>query len=142
MSADPLKTVETVRSEPSAPDKDTVGVIETPERRRARRWELDVPLTVYGRTPVGSPFYQEANAVNASASGGLIAMRAPVREGEELLLINNCTSKEQLCRVVRVRSRDTETNEVGVAFPSSNPEFWYVPDSPYNPPEDPSDEGF
>jgi hypothetical protein len=142
MSGDPHKTVEARRLETSAPNKDNLGAMAMPERRRARRWELDVPLTVYGRTPVGSPFYQEADAVNASATGGLIVLRAPVREGEELLLINNCTSKEQLCRVVRVRSRDTETNEVGVVFPSSNPEFWYVPDSPNNPPEDPSDEGF
>jgi hypothetical protein len=47
-----------------------------------------------------------------------------------------------VCRVVRVRGRDGEANEVGVAFPSSNPEFWQIPDVPSNPYQEPSDEGF
>jgi len=69
-------------------------------------------------------------------------LRAPVFEGEDLLLINNWTSKEQICRIVRVRRRDAETNEIGVAFPSSNPDFWFVPDTPCDLPEVPADEGF
>ena len=101
-----------------------------------------MPLTVYGRGPNGNPFYQEANTLNASATGGLMVLRMPVHEGQDLLLINNWTSKEQLCRVVRVRARDAESYQVGVSFPSPNPEFWRVPAFPYNLQEEPSDEGF
>jgi hypothetical protein len=137
-----LKKAKATRSTSGAGDRESLGVMEAPEKRRSRRWELDVPLTVYGRGPTGSPFYKEADAVNGSADGGLIVLRGPVCEGEDLLLINNWTSKEQVCRVVRVQSRDAETNEVGVAFSSSNPEFWEVPDVPCNPYDEPSDEGF
>jgi hypothetical protein len=137
-----LKTAKKTRSTSGAADGESLGVMEAPEQRRGRRWELDVPLTVYGRGPSGSPFYREADAVNGSAEGGLIILCAPVCEGQDLLLINNWTSKEQVCRIVRVRGRNAEINEVGVAFPSPNPEFWEVPDVPCNPYEEPSDEGF
>jgi hypothetical protein len=136
-----LRTAEAMRSVRGAPTGN-LGVMEMPEQRRSRRWELDVPLTVYGRGAGGSPFYQEAQAVNASAEGALILMHAPVCEGQKLLLINNYSSKEQLCRVVRVCTRDTETNEVGVKFPSPNLEFWKIPDASFNLSEEPADEGF
>jgi hypothetical protein len=103
---------------------------------------LDVPLTVYGRGPTGAPFYQEAEAVNVSATGGLIVLRTPVHEGQDLLLINNWTSIEQICSIVRVRSRGAETFQVGVTFPSPNLDFWFVPDSPCDLQEVPADEGF
>ena len=139
---DALRNAEEARLRNSAADRDSLGTMEMPDQRQSRRWELDVPLTVYGRAPSGTPFYQEADAVNGSANGGLIVLRMPVNEGQDLLLINNWTSKEQRCRVVYVRNRDAETNEVGVAFPSSNPEFWEVPDAPCNLDDEPSDEGF
>jgi len=136
-----LRTAEAIRSVHDA-SKGTIGVMEAQEQRRFRRWELDVPLTVYGRGSNGSPFYQEAQAINVSAQGALILIHAPVSEGQELLLINNYSSKEQRCRIVRVCSRDAERNEVGVKFPSPNLEFWNVPDASGNLPEEPVDEGF
>ena len=136
-----LRTAEATSSVRSAPTGNR-GVMEMTDQRRFRRWELDVPLTVYGRGSSGSPFYQEAQAVNVSAEGALIQIRAPVCEGQELLLINNYSSKEQRCCIVRVRNNGTEMNEVGVKFPSPNPEFWNIPDVPSNPYQEPSDEGF
>jgi hypothetical protein len=135
-----LRVVEAERSANGARDSDNLGAMDILEQRRSRRWELDVPLTVYGHGPDGSTFYQEADAENASADGGLIVMRISVCEGQELLLINNFSSQEQLCRVVRVISRDAETTEVGVAFPSPNPKFWEFSKSSL--PEEPLDEGF
>jgi PilZ domain len=136
-----LRTAEATRSAHGAPAGNR-GVMEMTDQRRFRRWELDVPLTVYGRGSSGSPFYQEAQAVNVSAEGALIQIRAPVCEGQELLLINNYSSKEQRCCIVRVRSNGTEMNEVGVKFPSPNPEFWNIPDPSCDLPEKPEDEGF
>jgi hypothetical protein len=136
------KTVEPKRSASEAAANSSPGVLGTIDERRSRRWELDVPLTVYGRGPKGSPFYQEAEAVNVSATGGLIVMHTPVHEGQDLLLINNWTSIEQICRVVRVRSRGAETYQVGVTFPSPNPDFWFVPEAPCDLQEMPADEGF
>jgi len=139
---DALRNAEQARSTSGADDRDSPGIAEMPERRQSSRRDQDVPLTVYGRTSNESPFYEEASAVNGNADGGLIVLHAPVREGQDLLLINNWTSKEQVCRVVDVRSRDSDTNEVGVAFASPNPDFWHVPDVPCVPQEVPEDEGF
>jgi hypothetical protein len=80
--------------------------------------------------------------VSGSANGGLIVLRAPVQEGQDLLLINNYSSKVQICRVVDVSSRDAETSEVGVAFPSQHLEFWQIPTVPHASDEIPLDEGF
>ena len=135
-----LKGMEAERAARGAPDKDSLGVMELPELRRFPRRELSAPLTVYGRGPAGAPFYQEVDVVNVSADGGLIVMRTSVCEGQELLLINNHSSQEQLCHVVRIRSRDAETSEVGVTFPSPNPKFWEVSGPPVT--EEISDEGF
>lgn len=119
-----LKTAQAARAKSSATDVDSLGVVVMPERRQSPRLDLHAPLTVYGHESNESPFYQEAEAVNGSASGGLIVLRAPVRKGQDLLLINDWTSIEQICRVVHVRSRDAEINEVHVAFPSPHLEFW------------------
>ena len=135
-----LKGMEAERAAHGAPDKDSLGVMELPELRRYPRRELSAPLTVYGRGPAGAPFYQEVDVVNVSADGGLIVMRTSVCEGQELLLINNHSLQEQLCHVVRIRSRDAETSEVGVTFPSPNPKLWEVSGPPVT--EEISDEGF
>lgn len=137
-----LRTLEAERSVIAAPDRALLGIMDPQEQRRFRRWELDVPLTVYGRGSGGSPFYQEAQAVNVSAEGALLLIHEPVSEGQELLLINNYSSKEQRCVVVRVCSRDTETNEVGVKFPGPNLEFWNVPDTSRDRSEGSAEEGF
>jgi hypothetical protein len=137
---DAVKAVEAERSVRGAPARDSLGVMEMPEQRLFSRSESSVPLTVYGRAADGSPFYREADGVNMSPDGGLIVIRASVCEGEELLLINNRSSQEQLCRVVHVSSRDTDTSEVGVAFPSPNLTFWELSEPPS--PEEHSNEGF
>ena len=135
-----LQTAETTRSKNSAAS--ALGVMDMPEQRQNSRVALAVPLTVYGRTLNGSPFYQEADAVSGNADGGLIVLRVTVVEGQDLLIINNQTSIEQICRVVHVRSRDAETNEVGIAFSSPNEEFWLVPEIPIKWQEKPWDEDF
>jgi len=139
---DALRTAEAKRCLKEALDGDLVGLMQKAEQRRSPRWELDVPLTVYGRGPSGSPFYVEAHAVNASAEGALILIRAPICEEQELLLINNYSSKVQLCRVVRVRSRDGEVNETGLSFKTPNLEFWDVPEDSSTLREETADEGF
>jgi hypothetical protein len=135
-----LKSAQDIRLKTGASDRDRLGGLDMPDRRRSKRWGLDVPLTVYGRASSGSPFYQKAEAVSGNANGGLIVLGAPVQEGQDLLLINNYSPQEQLCRVVHVRSRDAETSEVGVVFPSPHLEFWKIPTAPRASDETPSDE--
>ena len=121
---DGLKSAQVPQSPNRLPDADGRGVTEMPERRENPRRQLDVGLTIYGGAVGESPFYEKAEALSGNSNGGLILVSVAVSEGQNLLLINNQTSEEQICRVVRVSSRDAQSNEVAVLFPSPNPRFW------------------
>ncbi len=105
-------------------------MMDLPNRRSGPRWELGIHITVYGRTLDARVFYEEVKAFSVNSVGGLVLLSFPVRDGEDLLLFNNRTSREQICRVVRTRIRDERTCEVAVAFPSPNPDFWQIPEMP------------
>lgn len=106
---------------------DILGEMELPVRRVAPRMELDIELTVYGRSACEEAFYEAAKAVSGNANGGMFLISIPVMEGQDLLLINNDTAQEQICSVVRVHIRDIQTSEVSVSFPAPNPDFWKSP---------------
>jgi hypothetical protein len=103
---------------------DSLGEMELPERRVAPRAELDIDLIVYGRSEGEGAFYEQAKAVRGNGNGGVFLLAIPVVEGQDLLLINNITSQEQICNVVGVLIRDIKTSEVSVSFPMPNPDFW------------------
>lgn len=104
--------------------------MEMPDRRRGPRWELGIHITVYGRASDERVFYEEVKAFSVNSDGGLLLLSFPVQDGENLMLFNNRTSQEQICRVVRSSVRDERTCEVAVAFPSPNPGFWQIPETP------------
>jgi hypothetical protein len=122
-----LKNAQEQREKNGFPGRDGLGVMEMPERRGDARRELDVELTVYGRAAGESPFYEHAQALRGNSYGGLFLLAVPVLVDQDLFLINNRTSKEQICRVVNIRARDPQMAEVSVLFPSPNPEFWEIP---------------
>lgn len=119
-----LKSAEESRSKSGVTGSDGLAMMEMPERRADPRQALDDALTVYGHAVDEAPFYEQARAVKGNSQGGMFLLAVPVSEGQELLLINNRTSQEQLCRVVNFMVRDAQTGEVSVAFPVANPEFW------------------
>ncbi len=104
--------------------------MELADRRCGRRWELGIHITVYGHASDNCPFYEEVKAFSVNSNGALLLVRVPVCDGQELLLINNRTSQEQICRVVHSRVRDEQTSELAVAFPSPNPQFWQISEIP------------
>jgi hypothetical protein len=106
---------------------------EIPDRRRSRRWALDISVYVYGHGPGQEPFHEEAHTLHVNANGALLLLSVPVRLGQKLLLTNQLTQQDQDCRVVYLGTRRSRTVEAGVAFPETNPEFWHLP----SPPEDP-----
>jgi hypothetical protein len=57
-----------------------------PERRRTTRLNVQVPLFVYGYTPEGNPFYEDACTIAINTHGGLIFMPTIVRPGQRLLV--------------------------------------------------------
>ena len=125
-----LKTAQEFRAKSGLTSGDGLGVMEMPERRVSSREDLDIDLTVYGRAAGETPFYEHAKAVSGNANGGLFLLAVPVVEGQDLLLINNRASLEQVCRVVNFTIRDPQTSEVSVVFPFPNPEFWQVSSVP------------
>ena len=57
-----------------------------PERRRTTRLNVQVPLFVYGYTPDGNPFFEDACTIAINTHGGLIFMPTIVRPGQRLLV--------------------------------------------------------
>jgi hypothetical protein len=125
-----LKHAQLVREGKDLSKPVSTDATETPDRRRSRRWSLDVPVLVYGHGPGKEPFHEEAHTLRVNANGALLLLSVPVRKGQKLLLTNSLTQQEQDCRVVFLGTRRTRTIETGVAFPDTNAGFWQVPPSP------------
>jgi hypothetical protein len=104
--------------------------VEVPDRRRSRRRSLDIPVYVYGHDLNTEPFHEEAHTLQVNANGALLLLSVPVKKGQQLLLTNTLTEKEQDCRVVFLGTKRTRTVETGVAFPLTNPGFWRLPPGP------------
>jgi len=121
---DAIKSARQSRSKSGFDNSDMLGAMELPERRVNPRQGLDIDLTVYGRSAYEDAFYEEAKAISGNANGGVFLLTIPVTEGQDLLLINNGTSQEQVCNVVDVRIRDILISEVSVSFPLPNADFW------------------
>lgn len=129
---DAIKRAELVRAGKVLLSSPTADAMEMPDRRRSRRWALDISVYVYGHGPGKEPFHEEAHTLHVNANGALLLLSVPVRKGQKLLLTNRLTQQEQDCRVVYLGTRRSRTVEAGVAFPEANPEFWHLP----SPPED------
>ena len=119
-----IQNAKELRAKNGLDSSDFLGEMELPVRRVAPRMELDIDLTVYGRSACEDAFYEAAKAVSGNGNGGMFLISIPVMEGQDLLLINNDSAQEQICSVVRVHIRDIQTSEVSVSFPIPNPDFW------------------
>jgi len=119
-----LKNAQRVRDGEVKLNAPIEGATEVPDRRRSRRWSLDVPVYVYGHGPGKEPFHEEAHTLHVNANGALLLLSVPVKKGQQLLLTNRLTQKEQDCRVIFIGTRRSRTVEAGVEFPLTNPSFW------------------
>jgi hypothetical protein len=97
------------------------------DRRRSSRRAFDAIICAYGRSHSEQPFYEEARTINVGIHGALLLMAMPVEDGQKLLLINEVTQEQQICRIVYRRSRKTERVEVAVEFAAPHGEFWRCP---------------
>jgi hypothetical protein len=122
---DALKSAQRERASKQKRDSEAAN-----ERRHVRRFQLEVPVFVYGHADGNEPFHEEATATVVNANGALLAMASQVIPGQTLLLTNPATHAEQSCRVVHLRASQAKTAEVGVAFDVHAPEFWPLPAEP------------
>jgi hypothetical protein len=132
-----LKHAQLVRGGKAATETPTEEVSEPTDRRRSRRWSLDVAVYVYGHGPGKEPFHEEAHTLNVNANGGLLLLSVPVQKGQKLMLTNQRTQQDQDCRVVFLGTRHSRTVETGVEFPRTNLDFWQI-QSPHDRNDDPA----
>jgi hypothetical protein len=119
-----LKHAQLVRAGKAQPKPPATDAVEIPDRRRSRRWTLDISVYVYGHGPETEPFHEEAHTLNVNANGALLLLSVPVHKGQALLLTNQLTQQDQDCRVIFLGTQHSRTVETGVAFPEANPDFW------------------
>ena len=129
-----LKHAESLRASKALAEPPVADLVEIPNRRRSRRWALDISVYVYGHGPEKEPFHEEAHTLNVNANGALLLLSVPVYEGQILLLTNQLTQQEQDCRVVFLGAKHSRTVETGVAFPRTNPDFWQMHSAPEDKP--------
>src|ERR1017187_9303952 len=127
---DALKHAQMVRAGKVPVKAPSAGAVEGPDRRRSRRWALDIPVYVYGHGQGKEPFHEEAHTLHVNANGALLLLSVPVRKGQKLHLTNTLTQQEQDCCVVFLGTKRSRTVEAGVAFLLTNPEFWQIPNPP------------
>ena len=91
--------------------------------RRSKRIPLHVRVLVYGQAGKSASFHEATSTRIVTAHGGLLALTAPVKVGETLLVVNLATRKEEECRVASVKPQDG-VNNVGLAFLRTARSFW------------------
>jgi len=91
--------------------------------RRSKRIPFQIRVLVYGRVGKSTSFHEETFTRIVTAHGGLMALTAPVKLGETLLVVNLATRKEEECRVASVKPQNG-VNNVGLAFLRSARSFW------------------
>src|SRR5215469_556004 len=92
-------------------------------QRRSKRIPLQIRVVVSGRVGMSASFHEETSTQVVTSHGGSLALTAPVKVGETLLVVNLATRKEEKCRVASVKPLDG-VSEVGLAFLRSAPGFW------------------
>ncbi len=121
---DALQGARALRDEKAALRNRADNLIEFPDRRRARRLTIDVPVYVYGHRPGDNPFHEESHTLHVSTNGALLLLGQPVEPGDKLLLTNAITQREEVCVVIYLGKRHQRTTEVGITFAKPNPGFW------------------
>jgi hypothetical protein len=95
------------------------------DRRRSKRFEVSLPVFVYGHQSEAEPFSENATVLQASADGGLLTLASNVRVGQELLLETmSAQDLRQSCWVARLGPSSGSRKQVAVKFARPAPGFW------------------
>ena len=94
------------------------------ERRRTLRVAMSLPVVVHGQNEMGEKFCVRAMTRAVNKQGALVAMDEPVLPGQELLLVNENTSRSVETRVVYVKKERDGKQSVGLEFVNTETNFW------------------
>ena len=104
-------------------------------RLRADAVSLDVPVRVHGSrvtevvrgvTPHTEPFEEETSTMIVFPQGGVVRMNTAVNVGQMLVLTNQKTKQDAICRVVKVRANSNTQSYVEVEFTHRQAGYWGV----------------
>jgi hypothetical protein len=116
------------RAELRAKGKDAespgVSTLSHAERRETGRIQVHIPVFIYGHTPGGAPFYEEAHTIVINGAGGLISTTSSVQPGQRLVVTNEGNDQTQECVVVSVRAKLAHSSHIALKFPTPMPQFW------------------
>jgi len=121
---DALKRAELLLGKRKATETGGVSTSGYTERRRSGRIHVHIPLFIYGRTPAGNPFYENAYTIVINGAGGLISITSNVRPGQRLMVTNEGNDQTQECVVVSVEQQRGRNRNVALKFPTPMPQFW------------------
>ena len=111
---------------PKAPSQAETGA----ERRRSKRFFLDVPLLVHGESLEQKPFQETTFTISVSAHGTLLVLATNVALGQTLFLQNPQTQCGTEGRVVRFALPYGGLAQVGIEFAQPFPQLWPVEQFP------------
>ena len=95
------------------------------DRRRSMRVHLAMPIIVRG-TAGTSAFQEQTQTVIVSAHGCMLRLRAKVRRGQEVSIVNPRTAEELTCTVISLAETEPGKMEVGLQFTEPSPLFWRI----------------
>jgi periplasmic protein TonB len=102
---------------------------------RADAVSLEVPVKVHGSrvtevvrdvTPHTEPFEEQTSTMIVFPQGAVIRMSTTVAVGQMLVVTNNKTRQDAICRVVKVRTFSNLQGYVEVEFTHKQPGYWNV----------------
>ena len=95
-------------------------------RRRSQRVMLSVAVRISGTNANGVAFTEDTSTNVVNAHGGLVLLKAAIRQGQRLKIMNLKTDEETVCVAVDQNAGSSEACEVGVEFDVESPRFWRV----------------
>jgi hypothetical protein len=94
--------------------------------RRSQRVTLRVPIVVSESTTGNGLHVERTHTIAVNRHGGLIALRAKVSQGQNLLLTNTATRVSKECRVVYLGPNQSDKRQVGIEFMDPVTDFWNI----------------
>jgi hypothetical protein len=112
------------RSRPVAAPSSTATIREEAKPRSSPRISIHIPVMIYGWSHEEISFHEDSTTLLVNASGGLVTLKANVRVGDTIFVVNQSTQGEQECRVAYVGPEFEGKLRVGFAFKRQAPSFW------------------
>jgi hypothetical protein len=94
--------------------------------RRSLRLTLRVPVVVSESETGNRVNIERTHTIAVNRHGGLIALRAKVSQGQNLLLTNTVTRVSKECRVVYLGPNQADKRQVGIEFMDPVTDFWNI----------------